>query len=223
MFVGKAVVNLFVSLSRGMFKCEYLDLFQGCSWSFCWWLLLKEVISAQSSEGRILFICLLQLYCTDLGSSGPWKLKMVHSKVQGQTQKFMPLLSFGSVCWRMCLLPCWKATPIPALTTNIGSQLDILQNYLGNKPLAISVMVFLGWVNRGERLHPECGQHHLMSWSPGLNQKEEGNWAPPFISLCFLTGCNVPSCLGVHCSASLPWLLIPSKLNPNHSFISFFC
>lgn len=102
---------------------------------FCWKKssLLSQVKGGYSSselsapaEGRMLFICLLQLYCTGLGSSGPWKLKMVHSKAQGQTQRSMPSLPLDLYCWMMCLLPCWKATPHPAVIINSGSQLDRL-------------------------------------------------------------------------------------------------
>lgn len=42
------------------------------------------------------------------------------------------------------------------------------------------------WVcHRGCKTYFKCGWHHCVGWGSGVN-KEKGNWALAFISLCFL-------------------------------------
>lgn len=44
-----------------------------------------------------------------------------------------------------------------AVIINLDSQLDMLSNSSGNKPLGTSMREFLDWINYGGKTHLKCG------------------------------------------------------------------
>jgi hypothetical protein len=55
-------------------------------------------------------------------------------------------------------------------TVNLHCQFAEPENYLGGKPLGLTLRAFPGSFNWGLKSQPECGQH---SWLPILNDTEE--------------------------------------------------
>lgn len=57
---------------------------------------------------------------------------------------------------------------------------DGIYNHHGNNTLSMSMRDFIDWGNRWEKIHSTCSWHHVMSWCPGLNQKERASWVATF-------------------------------------------
>ena len=57
-----------------------------------------------------------------------------------------------------------------SMMANIDNWLAI-QNHQENIPVSVSLRVFPERLNFRGKVHPECGQLHLLGWGPRLNEK----------------------------------------------------
>lgn len=71
----------------------------------------------------------------------------------------------------------------PGMLVNIA---DKIQKDLGDKPLGMSVRMFLDGIGWGRKTHPMPGQPCSMAWGSGLNKEERFSWSLAFISVLWL-------------------------------------